>query len=110
MKIEFKFTVLKGFKELAKLVPLSLKKIFSKEFITKRYYLHAIVTAVIMLIPNFGLNLIFCPTILKVVLLGMFSWYINMRWETYHASRGNVYDDVDVLTGIYTGILIALVL
>mgnify|MGYP000891187518 FL=1 len=110
MKIEIKWTFLKGFKELAKLVPLSLKKIFSKEFITKRYYLHAIVTAVIMLIPNFGLNLIFCPTILKVVLLGMFSWYINMRWETYHSNRGNVYDDVDVLTGIYTGILIAFVL
>ena len=110
MKIEIKWTFLKGFKELAKLVPLSLKKIFSKEFITKRYYLRAIVTAVIMLIPNFGLNLIFCPTILKVVLLGMFSWYINMRWETYHSNRGNVYDDVDVLTGIYTGILIAFVL
>jgi len=110
MKIEFKFTVLKGFKELFKLVPLSLKKIFSKEFITKRYYLHAIVTAVIMLLPNFGLNLIFCPTILKVFLLGALGWYINMRWETYHSSRGNVYDDVDVLTGIYTVILIALVL
>jgi len=110
MKIAIKSTFLKGFKEFAKLVPLSLKKIFSQEFITKRYHSPAIVTAVIMLIPNFGLNLIFCPTILKVVLLGMFSWYINMRWETYHSNRGNVYDDVDVLTGIYTGILIAFVL
>jgi len=110
MKIEIKWTFLKGFKELAKLVPLSLKKLLSKEFITKNYYKHAIVTAVLLLLPNFGLNLIFCPTIIKVFLLGALGWYINMRWETYHASKGNVYDDVDVLTGIYTGILIALVL
>jgi hypothetical protein len=106
----FKLTFIKGFKELFKLVPLSIKEIFSPRFITKRYYLHLVVTAVLMLLPNYGLNLLFCPTVLKVVLLGFLSWFINMRWETYHSNRGNVYDDIDVLTGIYAGILIALVL
>jgi len=110
MKISISIPVLKGFKELFKLVPLSIKEIFSPRFIIKRYYLHLLITAVIMLLPNYGLNLILCPTLIKVFLLGAFSWFINMRWEMYHYSRGNVYDDIDVLCGIYAGILIALVL
>ncbi len=110
MKISISFPVVKGIKELFKLVPLSIKEIFSPRFITKRYYLHLLVTAVLMILPNYGLNLLLCPTIIKVFLLGAFSWFINMRWETYHSSRGNVYDDIDVLTGIYAGIIIALVL
>lgn len=107
MKIKITSSALKPVLKALVFLIVSLKYFFKKEFITKRYYKHLLVTGILLALPSLGLNRIGCPVAFKMILLGSFAWYINARWETYWFNKGAPCDGVDVVFGIYASFLIS---
>jgi hypothetical protein len=107
MKIKITSSALKPVLKALVFLIVTVKYFFKKELLTKRYYIHFLVTAALLALPSLGLNAIGAPQILKIILLASFAWYINARWETYWFKKGAPYDDVDVVFGIYGAISIS---
>lgn len=114
------FSALKGVTQFLTALKIALSKKELLQFISQRRYLHYLITATLMIMPYIGLTSLLyspkdgafnyvCSVLVKLFALGVSSWYINMRWETFHASRGNNYDEVDVSTGILAGFTVVIV-
>ena len=93
----------------------TVKKIFTKEFITERWYLHLLVSFLIGLpVIRFmlkNMHLATTPFLFQLFIGGLLFLIVNALREGFYSTEHEApFDSVDVIMGSYGGILSALVL